>query len=144
MAKSQVVQDEAFGIIPIWQSDGMDHFLIIQHHQGHWGFPKGHANRGESPLETARREFVEETGIGDFTILETVCFSERYQFVHKKRRVDKTVVYFPAMVQSPEVQRQEDEIRDYLWAGFDQAIALLTYEGARRILQEVQHYFSQS
>ena len=37
-------------------------FLLIQHQAGHWAFPKGHANPGESPAETARREFAEETG----------------------------------------------------------------------------------
>ena len=39
-------------------------FLTISHRSdGHWGFPKGHVEKGESEEETAIREIYEETGL---------------------------------------------------------------------------------
>jgi 8-oxo-dGTP pyrophosphatase MutT (NUDIX family) len=41
-----------------------------------WGFPKGRANANESEIETAIREFIEETGIKreNFRILKNLQY----------------------------------------------------------------------
>jgi 8-oxo-dGTP pyrophosphatase MutT (NUDIX family) len=45
-------------------------FLIISSKSdGHWGFPKGHVEEGESVEKTAIREVKEETGL-DFDLVE--------------------------------------------------------------------------
>jgi bis(5'-nucleosidyl)-tetraphosphatase len=133
--------DEAFGIVPIFkQADKTHQFLLIQHHAGHWGFPKGHADPGESTVQTACREFREETGIAEFTVLDEVAFAERYNFMRDGRKFQKTVIYYPAFVQSTQVQCQPEEIQGYVWLDFAAASARLTFEGARRILAEVHSY----
>ncbi len=38
-------------------------YLLLKQHQGHWGFPKGHIEKGERLIDTAVRELREETGI---------------------------------------------------------------------------------
>jgi len=142
MTRSKLFKDEAFGIVPILHKDDVPMFLLIQHHAGHWGFPKGHADPGESALEAACREFVEETGIAAYTVLGEASFLERYTFTREGQRYEKTVLYFPALVQSATVVYQKEEIRAYAWANFDQAIARLTFEGARQVLKSVNAYFS--
>jgi 8-oxo-dGTP pyrophosphatase MutT (NUDIX family) len=137
---SSTKQDAAFGIVPILRKGSEYQFLLIQHHQGHWGFPKGHADPGESALETACREFVEETGIKDYQLLDETMFTESYTFSQKGTVVTKTVVYFPAWVQSEVVHCQEAEIRAYVWANYDRAMSQLTFEGGKRILTEVNEY----
>ena len=37
--------------------------LLVQQHQGFWGFPKGHVENGETEIQTAIREVKEETNI---------------------------------------------------------------------------------
>ncbi|HEX7021284.1 MAG TPA: NUDIX domain-containing protein [Trueperaceae bacterium] len=37
--------------------------LLLHHAGGHWVFPKGHIDPGETPLETALREVEEESGV---------------------------------------------------------------------------------
>lgn len=142
MAKSNVTKDEAFGIVPILCREGSYLFLLIQHHAGHWGFPKGHADPGESALNAACRELAEETGISDYTVLEGVSFSERYSFTRDRQRFEKTVIYYPALVQSATVRYQQEEIRAYTWADYDAAIARLTFNGARLVLTEVNRYLA--
>lgn len=141
MADSKIAKDEAFGIIPILKESEIDKYLLIQHHAGHWGFPKGHADAGETALQAACREFIEETGITDFEVLDSVTFSETYAFSRSGQRYDKTVVYYPAHVKTSTVSCQAEEIQNYAWLEFDTAIAQLTFEGAKRVLREVHHYF---
>ncbi len=140
MANSIIARDEAFGIVPILQTDEVCQFLLIQHHAGHWGFPKGHADPGESALQAACREFLEETGISDYILIEGVSFSEHYPFTRSGKKFEKTVVYFPAWVQSATVHCQEKEIQAYVWAEYEQAIAQLSFDGAKQVLRDVQKY----
>jgi 8-oxo-dGTP pyrophosphatase MutT (NUDIX family) len=139
-----IAQDKAFGIVPILQSSDELQFLLIQHHAGHWGFPKGHADPGETAIQAACREFKEETGITDFTLLGEVAFSEQYPYARSGKKFNKTVVYYPAVVQSKTVNCQPEEIKDYSWLNYDRAIAQLTFDGAKRVLTEVQQYIEKA
>jgi bis(5'-nucleosidyl)-tetraphosphatase len=136
--------DEAFGIIPIWRQAEGDRFLLIQHWAGHWGFPKGHADPGETAIATARREFEEETGIQAYQVLEQVSFTERYTFMRDRRPIEKTVTYFPAFVQSATVTCQAQEIKDYAWLTLDLALQKITFNQARQLLIKVNDYVRQA
>ena len=62
------IRDSAYGLVPICSIASGLHYLLILHNKGHWGFPKGHKDAGESDLETACREFREEVGLETFTV----------------------------------------------------------------------------
>ncbi len=132
--------DQAFGIVPILRQEDGDRVLLIQHWAGHWGFPKGHADPGETAIDTARREFEEETGIVAYTVLDDVSFVEQYSFVQDQVTIDKTVTYFPAFVTSDNVVCQEKEIKSYAWLTFDQAQERITFKQAKHILSQVRDY----
>lgn len=143
MAGAIPAKDEAFGIVPIYFIDNTPHFLLIQHLAGHWGFPKGHADPGEDAVQAACREFVEETGISAYTLLNDAEFSEQYDYTRDGKPFHKIVIYYPAMVTSQAVACQAEEIRDYAWLPYDAAIARLSFDGAKRVLTEVQQYLDQ-
>ncbi len=45
-------------------SDLGEYYLcVLGDEAGKWGFPKGHIEQGEDPIECATRECLEETGI---------------------------------------------------------------------------------
>lgn len=133
------MKDQAFGVIPVWQQGQSDQFLLIQHRAGHWGFPKGHAEPGESATITACREFEEETSIRDYRLLE-VAFVERYSFIKRNKKVEKTVTYFPALVTSTQVICQPEEIRDFTWVTYEAALLQLSFEPSRRVLVQAYQY----
>ncbi|MGD1850141.1 MAG: bis(5'-nucleosyl)-tetraphosphatase [Cyanophyceae cyanobacterium] len=149
MAKSQlpISQDAAFGIVPIYVPPGgtLDdaEYLLIQHNAGHWAFPKGHAEKDEAPLESACREFTEETGVVDFNVLETVSFKEQYEFHKSSRIIHKVVIYYPAFLDKVKVTIQEEEIADYRWQTYSDAKKLITYENSRSLIQKVYDYLQQ-
>ncbi|MEP6490320.1 NUDIX domain-containing protein [Microcoleus vaginatus GB2-A3] len=134
------MKDECFGIVPIFGKEADALFLLIQHQAGHWAFPKGHANPGESPAETARREFEEETGISDFEMLDEPTFTEHYSFVKDGEPIEKTVTYFLGFVNSVEVVLQEEEIQNSAWLPFEEAVKRITFDANRLMFGEVKAY----
>ncbi|MFB8794298.1 MAG: NUDIX domain-containing protein [Microcoleus sp.] len=148
------MKDECFGIVPIFTNETDSLFLLIQHQAGHWAFPKGHADPGESALETAKRELEEETGIREYEVLEEPSFVEHYSFVQEGKPssvkhysfakegepIEKIVTYFVAFVNSMEVQLQEAEIQNSAWICFEEAINLITFDANRQVLREVKAY----
>lgn len=143
MAKEPAEIDQSFGIIPIWCEANRHKVLLIQHHAGHWGFPKGHADPGESALDAACRELTEETGITEYRVLTERPFWERYTFTKRGQLIGKTVCYFPAIVYSESVLCQASEIRAYAWLSFEEAATQLSFRGGRQVLAQVQQYLEQ-
>jgi 8-oxo-dGTP pyrophosphatase MutT (NUDIX family) len=50
------------GVVPVKRSQGKWLFLILRVY-AYWDFPKGLVEKGERPIESARRELREETGL---------------------------------------------------------------------------------
>lgn len=141
---------QAFGIIPVHQEGAARRFLLVQHCKGHtfregagdghWAFPKGHADENEQGIATAVRELQEETGIGGVDVIDSVLFHEEYTFIQNNERVFKRVTYFIGFVQDTEVIIQQNEIQDYRWVSYEEAIDLMTFEEGRDVLRRAQKY----
>jgi bis(5'-nucleosidyl)-tetraphosphatase len=137
------VRDQSFGVIPVRRQSGQYLYLLVQHHAGHWAFPKGHAERGESDEQAARRELREETGVANVTLLDDFSLTETYFFKRNGQNVAKTVRYFLGLVKSHSVRIQVAEIKDYAWADFAKASSLITFSESQRMLNEANAYLEQ-
>ena len=108
---------------------------MIKHvNSGHWSFPKGHVESGETEIETAQREIMEETGIDviiDASFRETVSYSP-------KRGTQKIVVYFLAKAKNSDFIPQEEEIADIKWVEIGRAQSVLSYENDRCIVAKAK------
>ncbi|MGH2611992.1 MAG: bis(5'-nucleosyl)-tetraphosphatase [Rhabdochlamydiaceae bacterium] len=129
------IQEASFGIIPLQKVDEIWRVLLILHKGGrHWAFPKGRSNPGETPVESAKRELKEETGLTVEKFLQEEPLTERYEFRRKGESVIKTVQYFPAIV-SGEVRLQPEEIQDAKWVLLKEAVRHLTFREAKDMCQ---------
>lgn len=115
--------------------------LLVRHRQGHWSFPKGHPEIGETPFETAERELREETGLSVRTLLSAEPLTERYTFSINGVSVAKTVSYYLAEV-AGDVSVQEDEISSYSWDSIETAMTRITFSEARRLLSQVKQFLN--
>lgn len=80
-------------------------FLLLKHQRGHWGFPKGHRESGESTKFAALREIREETGVLNFEVLERLDYELRYQvFEDGKRRPKKVTLYLVRIPYPPNIE----------------------------------------
>ncbi len=135
------MKDASFGVVPIHEQDGIRRFLLVHQMKGHWGFPKGHADEGETPTQTALRELAEEAGITSCELIGDELFIERYAYINKKgKRVDKTVTFFLGRVDDPTVTIQPEEVQDYAWLTADEVGARLTFPEARELFSRVLEY----
>ena len=118
-------RDQSFGIVPVSHADGHWNVFLIQHKHGrYWGFPKGHAETGETPEDAAHRELKEETNLDIVRFLYKEPLMEQYQFTYEGRRISKRVYYFLAEV-TGEVVLEKSEIADGAWSPLSEAREIL-------------------
>ncbi len=131
--------EKSCGAVVYRKFHGNTEVLLVRHvKSGHWSFPKGHMEEGETEEDTAKREIKEETGVDvliDTGFRETVNYSP-------KRNTKKTVVYFVAMATSHELVPQEEEISDIKWQEIDQAPITLTYDNDKVIVNKAKGFIA--
>ncbi|MEM8783530.1 MAG: NUDIX domain-containing protein [Planctomycetota bacterium] len=134
--------DFSCGVIPIALDGAVRRYLLVQHLAGHWSFPKGHPENGETPEQAARRELEEETGLGKVKLLVTPAFDERYVFTKRSGRVvQKDVTYFLGRVDRPnKVAVQEKELAGFAWGDAAATAARMTFDEGRALLEEVERF----
>ena len=97
---------------------------------GNWIFPKGHVERGETEAAAALRETREEAGV-DGVLLGPVGAPVEYGWWGHRYRVQ----YFLIRATS---ESAATDGRTKQWLPFDEAVARLSDEGTRRLLEEAR------
>lgn len=136
---SDTIRDFSCGVIPYRiNAHSVHEFLLIQHNAGHWAFPKGHPEQGETNLQTAKRELAEETGLTDVVIYEQHPLEEQYTFTKRSgKQVDKRVLYFLGQVASDQaVVLQQAEVSNFFWGDAKQTRRLLSFDEGRQLFDQ--------
>ena len=107
--------------------------LVLLRHRfgGHWSFPKGHVEAGETERQTALREVKEETGLS-IRLMDN--FRECVEYF-PQAGVKKQVVYFLGEALGDELVRQEEEISELRWAPLLEAGDLVTFANDKRLIR---------
>jgi len=124
----------------IYRVEGGDFkFLILKYGLGHWDFPKGNVEKGESELETVKREVLEETGIDKIEIIDG--FKERvgYYYRMKGNLIYKTVNYYLARTDQKEVKLSYEH-EDYAWVTVDEALKYIKHKNSVDVLNKAYQY----
>ena len=111
---------------------------MVRHVSGHWSFPKGHPEEGETYLETAKRELAEETTLKLTRLLTDKILKEHYHYRFKGDPRDKTVTYFIGEVEG-EVEIPARELIDSLWVSVDDAANRATFAGAKKLCADLMN-----
>lgn len=110
--------------------------LLIKDSYGHWSWPKGKIEQGESPQEAALREVSEEVGLTSVRILGKAGES-KYFFRFKGELISKIVHFFVMETRSEEkIRIQQSEIQGAEWFFPQDALAAMEYRGAKELLQK--------
>jgi bis(5'-nucleosidyl)-tetraphosphatase len=119
------IKTRSAGIVPVRLGSTGPEYLLLRAY-AYWDFPKGEVAPGEAPLATARRELLEETGLGcvemrwgqDF--VETPVYGRGKVARYYLAAVDHGDVVLGV---SPELGRPEHH--EYRWLDYDEALPLL-------------------
>jgi bis(5'-nucleosidyl)-tetraphosphatase len=132
-------------------------YLLIQHpgisgqEGGHWDFPKGHIEKGETWEDTLRREVKEETGITKLKIVPEFYTWIKYFYRAKgdeknNRRISgkginifKIVTYYLAETSQKNVKLSFEHV-DYVWLEYEKALKHITYRNSKKVLKEANGY----
>ena len=131
-------KEKSCGAIVFYLKDNKEQILLIKHsNSGHWSFPKGHVEAGETEVETAVREIKEETGVSvniDTRFREVVTYSP-------KKDVIKDVVYFFATSQNYETEKQESEVSEVRWVDIDKALGCVSYKNDKELVRKAINFY---
>lgn len=128
-------QTKACGII-IFRNSPREYLLVEQSFSKLWNFPKGHVNDGETECETAFREVLEETGLNVDLIdgfREVISYDESFD-------AHKTVVMFLGRPLHMNVCIPKDEISDYAWLCYDDALKKIKFNNSREMLRKAEKF----
>ncbi|MCA9364640.1 MAG: NUDIX domain-containing protein [Candidatus Moranbacteria bacterium] len=139
--------ETSVGAVVFVRREKQVYYLLLQYPQGHWDFPKGHQEHGESYEQTMQREVQEETGIENLTIEKSFKKSVWYAYVakgpEKKSRVEKKnglwvvkrVLFFLCQAKDMKVEISHEH-RGFVWMPFEESYKRLTFPNAKNILKE--------
>jgi len=125
------------GVVFTRQESGI-RYLIIRHLGGHCGFPKGHMEPGETEPDTALREIREEVGL-TVSLIDGFRAEDTYP-LPSKPGTQKQVVYFLAEFQGQSVRIQPGEVAASYLASYEEALELLPFPEAKRVLNEAHQF----
>jgi len=131
--------ERSAGAVVFRREDNKIKYLLIQYSRGHWEFPRGLIEKGESIEETARREIKEETGIEDVVFIPG--FKEWIKFFFKVdgKTVMKIVTFLLAETKTQKVTLSFEH-KDYAWLEYREAMKKLTFENAKEVLQKANQF----
>jgi 8-oxo-dGTP pyrophosphatase MutT (NUDIX family) len=113
--------------------------LVNSKRSGIWGFPKGHIENGESEIETARREILEETGIKNIEFIKNFRRKDIYIIggvtsCTDERQVEKHSIYFLASALEDALDFDKNEIFKLKWTSINQAQDMLSFVNQKKII----------
>jgi bis(5'-nucleosidyl)-tetraphosphatase len=129
--------EKSCGALIFRDEGGKRLYLVLHYIGGHYDFPKGHVEQGESEEQTARREIEEETGITSLEFMP--LFRERvsYSFYRSGELVPKHVVFFLAKTGEKEVRLSHEHI-GFEWLECEDAKKRVTFGTARKLLEKAE------
>ena len=108
--------------------------MLVEEKDGHLGLPKGHVEPGETLRQAAFREIREETGIRP-AILPYPPVEEEYALPSGGK---KRVIYYYCRYIGQTPVADPTQVRKVRVCPYAEAVALLTFEGARHVLRTAE------
>jgi len=130
------------GVIVYRCNDTVREYLLIRNRKGHWDFPKGKQEPGESTVKTALRELHEETGL----VIEHVSGPlSPISWIFKENNVlyQKLGVLYLGRVEHDAHVSLSPEHTDFVWLPYAEALKKLQHETSRRLLTEAHQTLDQ-
>ena len=134
------MMEQSCGAVVFTRRNGRLLFVVLEEQSGAYSFPKGHMEADETPLDTARREIREETGLAP-RFIDGFCMQEEYDLAEKPG-VRKRVTYFLAEFGDETPVPQASEIRQILLLPHEEAAPLFTRGNTRSILAAAHDFLT--
>lgn len=149
--------EKSVGAVVFRRENNQTKYLLLNHGEDYWNFPKGHTEEKETDEETLRREIEEETGLTDIKTWPSFKRRAFYFYQAKGREkaerksqgkainIFKKVIFYLAEAKNQEVRVSSEHI-GFAWLKFEEALEKLQYKSSKNLLQqarkELKKYFA--
>lgn len=126
------MEEISAGAIVYTVIDNKINYLLIKDFHNNWGFPKGHLEENETIQMAALREIKEEVGLD---VELNTDFKEELNYV-MPNGINKKSIYFIAYYVNQTPTKQLEEVQDIKILPYEQALALLTFDNMKKVLEK--------
>ncbi len=147
-----IALEKSVGAVVFRVQNDVRQYLLIKYRNGHWEFPRGKMENGESEIDTMRREIMEEVGIIDLHVIPSFRRSIRFFYTaqgreREERKMDKNcifvqkkaVFYLASVSPNDEIGLSHEHV-DFVWLSFQEAYDKLTFDNAKNVLKKAHQY----
>jgi bis(5'-nucleosidyl)-tetraphosphatase len=129
--------ERSAGAVIFHESPEGRRYLLLKYPAGHWDFPKGNIEKGESEEQTMVREVREETGLVD--IAPVPGFRKVIEYFYKRNgnTVRKQVTFFLAESKQDSVALSFEH-RDFAWLPTGEALTVVTYANSLMLIRSAE------
>ncbi|MFA6586933.1 MAG: NUDIX domain-containing protein [Bacilli bacterium] len=133
-------KEYSYGAV-VYKKENGKLLVLIEHMKlGHISIPKGHIEKGETPLTCTLREIREETNL----IVEVdQGFSHTITYCPNPC-VSKDVTFYVAKPISGDLKPQPEEVSSLEWVEVQDAIRLVTFETDKTTLSKAKEYLEKN
>jgi len=131
--------EKAVGAVIYKEEEGKKLYLLLYYPTKHWNFSKGRVEKGESEIETAKREIMEETSLTDLEFIDGFREKNEYFLKREGKAFFKTVVFFLARTKTKDV-KISFEHRGFVWLPYGKAIRKIRFKNAREVLRKANDF----
>lgn len=130
-----MVKEKSVGCALFRKKDSEKEFLLLHYRAGHWGFPKGHVEQGETEGQTLRREVREETSLEGIKVVPGFRQYTKYYFRRGQETVFKEVAFYLAE-SSGGVVKISHEHQGFEWLPYEKAMQRLSFKNTKMVLEK--------
>ena len=133
------MEEETSAGIIIFREAVKVEFLFLKRREGFLDMPKGHIEKGESELDAARREALEETGL-NVSLIDGFKEIQEYWYTYNGEKIKKRVFLYLGKADSDVKVTISHEHVGYQWLTEDQAMAALSFDNQKNIIRKAANF----
>lgn len=134
-----MIKVNSSGAIIYYIDKGVHKFLLLQYIGKYWEYARGHVESGESKIETARREILEEAGLDNLLFTKSFQTKSVFQYKQKNKKYTKEVTLFLAESKSKKVKISHEHI-GYVWLPAEEALKRITFANSKKAFRDALDY----
>lgn len=138
-------EEKSAGVVIFRREEGKILYLLLfkKYKTEYWDLAKGHVEKDEDTLDTAKREAREEAGIEDLEFLPG--FEEKVSWLYKLegKLTKKCVTYYLAETKTRDAVVSFEHIRPG-WFTLQEAEKVLKHKDSKELLRKAQKFLDQN